>query len=98
MAFIQQLQGRLNFAKNADTVITDGHHRIGCRLDDIDCDGAGLGVVQSIVEHLREAVLPDVHHIRGQGPEQITHVAQPDVTLIATAGDGKRLAPGDELG
>jgi len=65
MALIEQAQSRLNFQIDAVAVITDHHLRARRGLGDRHRDGMGLGVIQGVIEYLREAVLPNAHDIGG---------------------------------
>src|ERR1700737_2011179 len=78
MAFVQETQGALNFSKDSNTVIHD--HHFGCRggFGDSNKDGGATGMVDSVIEHFRETVLPNIFYV-------VWHVTENRGKVVAPA-------------
>ncbi len=78
VSLIEQTQQLLDFPENADAVVGDDHFRVGRRLANLNVNLCPFGVIDGIVEHLSEAVLPQSQHVVRQLPEYRANVLRPD--------------------
>src|SRR5208283_3856218 len=75
-----------NLLENSDSVIVDPHGRRRRSALDVDGDAGALGVVDGVIEHFCEAVVPDIENVCRECLEKVLDVLSPDDVLLGRIG------------
>lgn len=84
----------MNPLENANAVVPHQHLGICGGFDHLDKYRLALGVVNGVVEHFREAVVPDILDVVRQLPECFRYVVRP-YDVLGQAGDDNPLSATD---
>src|SRR5258708_12886405 len=82
MTLIKQIQCRLNLSENSNSIVIQHDLCISSGLCDLNAYLLSVRGVNCIVEHFRDAKVPDIHNVLRQIPELRCDIARPDLLFL----------------